>query len=423
MPLRYFGLTILFLAILILPAMAQETSAAEETSSKVEGLSEQVATMQSDVEKLKTFKISGYVQARFEANDSSADSVTSSKQYNLNNFYIRRGRLKVTYNATANARAVVYFDASKNTLSLKECYIEYTEPWTGLGITTTFGQQNMPFGYEIERSSSMRELPERSLAENVLFNGERDRGLRISVPYSYFALDLGVWNGQGINNPVFTWQDPTRQKDVSARLRGDFGWLALAGSFYQGQTYIPGAAKINASSTWNDANRNGIADSGEVAYTNAKDAVPAFRGDKQRIGADIQLYGELLPIGSTALMGEMFLSRDRNNGVLPDSIAKGMGYYAMLVQNLTGWSQFSVRYDFWDPNTANDSTKALSSTHDARSRIGLGLNFWPDPNVRLTLAYDLINDENVKYTNDHRSATANEAKNPNLITLQLQYKY
>ena len=44
------------------------------------------------------------------------------------------------------------------------------DPWTPDHRNPLwFGQFNIPFGYEIERSSSVRELLERSRAENVLF--------------------------------------------------------------------------------------------------------------------------------------------------------------------------------------------------------------------------------------------------------------
>ena len=55
---------------------------------------------------------------------------------------------------------------------------------------------NIPFGYEIERSSSVRELPERSRAENVLFSGERDRGLKIVSQWTpQIETVIGGWNG------------------------------------------------------------------------------------------------------------------------------------------------------------------------------------------------------------------------------------
>jgi hypothetical protein len=103
------------------------------------------------------------------------------------------------------SQAVVYFDgntASGTTrnITLLEAYLTLLDPWTpdhrhGL----TIGQMNVPFGYEIERSSSVRELPERSRAENVLFAGERDRGVKLVSQWTpWLETVVAVLNGGGV---------------------------------------------------------------------------------------------------------------------------------------------------------------------------------------------------------------------------------
>lgn len=145
--------------------------ALQELKDRLDGISENMSTLNSDVGILKYIKITGYIQARYEYNDSSKNGAN----LNANNFYIRRGRIKFTVQPGTSNKYVIYFDASKNTVSLKEAYVELYKTVQQSNFTLTFGQFNWPFGYEIEYSSSKRDFPERSLAENNLFPGERDR--------------------------------------------------------------------------------------------------------------------------------------------------------------------------------------------------------------------------------------------------------
>ncbi len=174
---------------------------------------------------------------------SSWDASTkAAKTANNNRFYIRRGRVKVTYDSSPLSQAVVYFDGGTDrTVRLLEAYVTLKDPWTRLHThQLAMGQFNVPFGYEIERSSSVRELPERSKAENVLFSGERDRGATITSQWTpEFQTVLGVLNGGGVNNPYFPNTDPTKAKDFVARARYSQGIIDGAVSYYNGRNSIP----------------------------------------------------------------------------------------------------------------------------------------------------------------------------------------
>jgi hypothetical protein len=88
-------------------ALAEEEPAApaptaeqiEALRGEVDGMTEQVQTLVSDVDKLKKFKFSGYVQARWETAENKNDSVAVTGSgptitpSNNERFYIRRGRL------------------------------------------------------------------------------------------------------------------------------------------------------------------------------------------------------------------------------------------------------------------------------------------------------------------------------------------
>jgi hypothetical protein len=359
----------------------------QELKDRLDGVSENMATLNSDVSILKWVKISGYLQARYEYNDSSQNGVAGgydvSKNLNANNFYIRRGRIKFTVQPGSSSKYVIYFDASKNTVSLKEAYVDLYKTISGHNFTLTFGQFNWPFGYEIEYSSSKRDFPERSMAENNLFKGERDRGVNLTwaLP-KYLKFNAGLFQGYGVDDKNFTWFDPTKAKDLIARTKAKLGMVDLGISGYWGKTYIPGSAAVSGSTTWYDANKDSVMDKNEIKTTSPKPAVPAMEKDKIRYGADAQVYLDFLPIGGTGIRGELYSAKDFNK-TAKDSSAKEMGWYLWLSQNIYTKFGAAVRYDYWDPNTANDHKD------DATGTLSLALHYFWDSYVRVTAAYDI----------------------------------
>ena len=116
----------------------------QELKDRLDGINENMATLNSDVSILKWVKISGYLQARYEYNDSSQNGVAGgndvSKNLNANNFYIRRGRLKFTVQPGSTSKYVIYFDASKNSISLKEAYVELYKNIKNHNLTLKIGR-------------------------------------------------------------------------------------------------------------------------------------------------------------------------------------------------------------------------------------------------------------------------------------------
>jgi hypothetical protein len=398
------------------PARAQEdtTSTGESLQQlldRVQTLEEQTQTHQSDLDKLKRFKFSGYIQVRYETSESSRDTVrvtgapATLTPAAVERFYIRRGRLKLTYDASPLSQAVIYFDgntagANRN-VTLLEAYITLMDPWTPTHAhQLTVGQMNVPFGWEIERSSSVRELPERSRAENVLFPGERDRGIKLVDQWTpRLETVIGLFNGYGINDANFATLDPTPPKDVVGRARWSQGWLDVAVSGYSGHTTL--------------------------ALTG-----PDVEMDKTRLGADAQLYYELPRAGGGSFRGEYYQGIQPNAdsvrtlvvaptaanpvallrpGADPEHLATDfVGWYAMWVQNLGERLQLAARYEEFDPNTGLD--------HDQFRRTSLGLNAFYDGYTRLTVSYDLVKTE-------VRSGTDWVDPDDNLWTFQLQHKF
>lgn len=385
-------------------AGAEKPSQAEEKLSvlvdQMAGIDERLMTAESDVAGLKKLKVSGYIQARFEHLDYenladnavtttnnttkvSSTSIAGSQGQSV--FYIRRGRVKFTYSPGPTSEYVLYFDGSKSSVSLKEAYVKLTEPWTKRGINLTVGQMNWPFGIEVERSSSVREVPERSLVVRTLFPGERDRGAKLSVGNikagpAYLGLDLGVYNGWGLENSTFSWQDPTKQKDVIVRGTIDLGFLGLCASYYDGQYYEP----IKITKTY-QANTT----TGAITEVTSSTVVGEKRYYKGRIGGGLQAYHQFLPFGGTALISEYIMGRERGKPVA--------GWYAMLTQNIGSKLNLAFRGDAYDPFASDDTTEYVefggtteSRKYDQTWTASGAINYWWDDAVRLTLAYDYV---------------------------------
>ncbi len=397
-------------------ASAQEAGAPDtaavtraELQGLLDGLNEQLQTLQADTDKLKRLKFSGYLQARTEFSETSNDSVKVSGSPatltvpNNTRFYIRRARLKLTYDSSPLSQAVVYFDGGQDrTLRLLEGYVTLLDPWTpNHDHQLTLGQFNVPFGYEIERSSSVRELPERSRAENVLFSGERDRGVKLESQWTgQFKTTLAVLNGAGINSADFPNTDPTRGKDVVARARWSQGVWDAAASYYWGR---------------------------QVTALTGPDALT----DKTRIGLDAQVFWTLPGAGGGSVRAEGYSGHDVNADSLktlvvsptsanPNRLLKSgansghlatdmLGGYVMVVQNPGVRFQAVLRYDMYDPNTDLE--------HDQFARLGLGVNAFYDGYTRLSVSYDA--------TNTDTPAVAGRFTDPhdNLWTIQLQHKF
>lgn len=383
------------------PIWAQEDSLSqkvEDLAGKVESMQEPFLGMQTDVENLKKLKLTGYMQVRFDYADSSKSGLNNEAKSSSisafgNNFYIRRARLKVTYEPSPlTSKYVFYFNFGRSGFpTILEAYAQLFKPLNPAReyvLDLTFGQFNVPFGYEIEYSSSKRDFGERSQAENALFPGERDRGVNLNFdiqkPISW-KVNFALLQGRGIGTGSTEWQDFTKPKDMIGRLRLNYKSYYLGISYYQGQTYVEPVA---FSSTWTDIDQDLVVDSGEVSYTQAKNS-KLF--DKVRRGVDAQLYFDFLPFGGTALRGEYY----QGFGVGSND-TRFQGYYGWLSQQLTTKFGLAYRYDSWDPNARESSKGNRVDQHD------FVFHYYWDANTRISLEYILPKDESVAGAKDRK---------------------
>ncbi len=376
-----------------------------ETADKVAGLEERLGVAETDVANLKKLKISGYVQARYEYHDDASSSplqgtvsTSSSNQGKLlNRFFIRRGRLKATYQATLNALGVVYFDGSASGVSLKEAYVAVTEPHSK--VTATLGQFNWLFGYEISFSSSRREFPERARWSRTLFPGERDRGIKVERPFllaGKYNLTLlgGIYNGNGIEDAAFGGvRDPNKAKDFLTRVAFGFGQLDFGLSGYWGKQFNPSDSVIPKQ---------------QPSTT-----------DKIRYGADAQFFYELPALGGGVLKAEGVAAKEPKNQSKPflsqDTTRDAAGFNVVWAQNLKEKFQWISRVDFYDPDRDLDQDHFIT--------YGLGLIYLWDSASKIKLVYEIP-----KSFVNSRSGTVTvngvkEDEKDNILTVEWVYTF
>jgi len=381
----------------------------EEVAGHVGGLTETVTTLQTDLDKLKRIKISGYLQERWEGSESDRDSVkaagspASYTTYDARRFYLRRARFKITYDASPWGTMVLSVDGGTDRpFRMLDAYGALYDPWTiEHHHQLWFGQFNVPFGNEIERSSSVREMPERSKAENILFPGERDRGIKLQDQFgTHFETALAVINGGGINSGDFPTTDPSAAKDVLGRARVLFGFLDAGISAYGGKQTTPLTG-------------------------------PDVETDRTRLGGEIQWCYEMPKLGGGSLKAEAYKGHNVNSdslsalvaaptsanpvrllkpGADPAHLATDFeGGYVTWVQNVTERLQVAARYDWWDPNVDVD--------HDQYHRVGFALNTFYKGQVRVTLAYEIPTTERALASGGY------EDPKDNLMTAQFQFQF
>jgi Phosphate-selective porin O and P len=110
---------------------------------------------------------------------------------------------------------------------INKAYLQY---YPTAHATITAGQFTLPFGFDNEQSSKVRESPERLAVVEYFFPGQQDRGVLLQgnldswqIPWlmnvQYFA---GVFNGNRL------WADNNRQLNYDFRLRKTFESVHLA---------------------------------------------------------------------------------------------------------------------------------------------------------------------------------------------------
>ncbi|RYZ19767.1 MAG: porin, partial [Sphingobacteriales bacterium] len=172
---------------------------------------------------------SGYLQPQFQWSESRGNPNTFQGgdwgANSDNRFRLRRGRLRTDFtNYTADGKPSVYFlfqfDGTERGVNIRDFWGRYYENKFEL-FHFSAGMMARPFGHEVLLSSIFREAPERGRMSQTLMQTERDLGFMISLnprkhdsKFKWFAIDLGIYNGQGLNGPM----EYDSHKDVVFRI-------------------------------------------------------------------------------------------------------------------------------------------------------------------------------------------------------------
>jgi len=371
---------------------------------KINALDERVLVNEADLGKLTKIKVSGYVQAQWE--NYGKDLVKTNDP--TNNFYIRRARVKFTYEALDGVKFVIQPDFSTGNISLKDAYAVVNIPKLK-DFTLWAGQFNRP-DYEVEYSSSQREVLERSRFIRAIYPGEREIGVKLEYTGSKIPLKFQLMAMNG-NFTGAQAKDYDSKKDLmgrlvySVKLPGAGIGIDLGPNFYYGGN----RAKTNPYILRSD----GVADSINVGdYLN-----------KKWIGGEIQIFADIL--GGLAIKGEYAAGVNSTASTIastatmaqmkadPNKLKNFSGYYIYFIKNIGPKNQFIAKYDYYDPNTKLSGDAANNELY--YKTLTLAWQYYLNDNIRLSLNYEMPDNET--------NATNNKDLKDNTLGIRIQAKF
>jgi phosphate-selective porin len=377
----------------------------DNQQGKLNSIDERVLTNESDLGKLTKIKLSGYIQAQWE---SYGADLEKSNGYS-NTYYIRRARVKFTYEAADGVKFVLQPDFSTGNLSLKDAYAVVNIPrfksWS-----LWAGQMNRP-DYEVEYSSGQREVLERSRVIRAIYPGEREVGVKLEYNGVKIPLKFQLMAMNG-NFTAAQAKDVDSRKDLMARLvySIQLPGAGLGIDFGPNVYYGGNLSKTNKYIK----NSDGTIDSLKSAWTYL---------DKNWVGAEIQIFADVL--GGTAIKGEYVAGINST----PSSVAANStraqllaspslynnfsGYYIYFIKNIGSKNQFVARYDYYDPNTKVSGDNAGSNLY--YKTWTLAWQYYLNDNIRISLNYEMPKNE--------INATNPTDKKDNTLGVRIQAKF
>ncbi len=287
----------------------------------IEGQSEALPIMADNINSLLKVKDGVYVQ--FQWRDSNQPG---SKQHSFN---LRRIRMGGTWVVDGSTEMKVSFDLATGTAQLaaelKDAFLTWKmqKSETTAGTNMIAGQFSMPLGYEIARSSSSREFPERARYNTVMFNGERVRGVMfehgVDESTTVFA---GLMNALSIKDS----EQATIAPGPGGRMAGFAGINFTTPNSAFGLSYMTGKR-------------------------------PETAGGAPEVTRQF-MYGHFEYIGlvdpNLWIRGEGMMGKDRIPGAL--TAAQDMnGYHLLMGYNISNRNQVFVKFAEFDPNTDTDN--------------------------------------------------------------------
>jgi hypothetical protein len=444
-----------------------------------------VKNIQADVNPLKKLKFTGFIQAQWQ----KADTI-GSPSYNGGNFTgtdnrfnVRKARFKAVY-ASDNSQIALQFDLKETGVFVKEAYCTYTEPWLKT-LAITGGFFGRPIGWEVEASSTAMESAERARITQTLFPDESDLGAKLTIqapkasPYSFIKLDLGLFNGNGISPETDKYKDFIGHLSMKKSFMNDN--LSLSGGFsiYNGGWAVQKNAKVFKFNSETKVFES-IDNSGYEAGDKVKRNYMGFdvQASLQTVAGTTTirceyLWGQQPGTASSSVSPRGLVNKSSNEIIVQDTLTKKYfqvttssslpsdiylrdfsgGYIYFIQRILKTKHELVFKYDWYDPNTKVSENKiGVGSVYDATKKswsnpgnfgsgdmkfttIELGWNYYATNNFRVSVYYDIVDNETTtnygpELSKDTKgnlvdNSVTNYSKDlkDNLVTLRLQYKF
>jgi len=322
----------------------------------------------------------GYLQYQYQDTDRLGFS-----QFDA--FRFRRVRIGLEADVSPRLAGRVSFDLATGTNQtqeqLRDAWIVYdVSGGAKLGRDRAyFGQMALPLGYELERSSADRELPERSQYNQILFPTERSRGVKIRREGRDGLFQAAVMNALTINDP--------EQANLAPGPGNKLAGMAQA-------RYVKGNTSVGASYFGGD--RPDYAAGGAVS--------PEVK--RQFAYLDFEQRAFLLP--RLTIRGELMRGNDRlpSATAAVDKVDRPMaGYHLMGAYQLSSLDRLAFRWEHFDPN--------LDAGGNALHGLGLAYIRELTPQSRVTFAHEIFVDQ-------ARASTFGQTRY-GLTTLRLQLRF
>ncbi len=405
----------------------------DEHTMKFGDLDERLATIESDLAKLTKIKISGYIQGQYDMYDFQDDkgpvAGSSAAAPVTNSFYLRRARIKFTYETSDGIKFVLQPDLAFDKVSVKDAYVVLNDRWTQT-YSLTVGQFNR-LSYEVELSSGVREFLERTRMTTTLYPNERDLGAKLeanfATKYNFpLKLQLAIFNGNfgegAIANQV---RDIDSNKDVMARatysiqLPSKGLGIDVGAHGYFGSTKVlpqPVTNPVTPPAVFYDVDNNPF--------------IPAVGATlkKDWFGFETQVYYDFL--GGVSLKAEYIagtISGSTNpleaySNFAANKVREFNGYYVAFMKNIGKSNQAIVRFDQYDPNTKLSGFNVTRADDIKYSTWNFGWQYFYDENVKIVLGYNMpLNEKSDKVGGDF--ASTNKDRKDNTFSIRLQAKF
>lgn len=357
--------------------------AIDNHQGKLNALDERVLVNEADLGKLNKIKVSGYIQSQWERYGSDLEKTNG---YN-NTFYIRRARIKFTYEALDGVKFVLQPDFSTGALALKDAYAVVNIPklknWT-----LWAGQMNRT-DYEVEYSSSQREVLERSRVIRAIYPGEREIGVKLEYAGTKIPLKFQLMAMNG-NFTGAQAKDADSKKDLMARLVYSIKIPSAGIGIDLGPNVYYGG-NISKNNKF-FKNSDGTLDSLNSVWRYMK---------KNWVGGEVQVFADVL--GGMAVKGEYISGINSVASTVaanstraqmlasPGSYNNFSGYYIYFIKNIGPKNQFVAKYDYYDPNTKLSGDAAGNSIY--YKTLTLAWQYYLNDFIRISLNYEMPKNE------------------------------